>query len=132
MDGATDPIVSQRLHLQLFEDDTLTCESSITVNDNWDYRFSVLFIATHRVLNSSNSAHNNRVDRLQVTRVGQQRNRNFFTLVTVARLLHAGQSCSQMILDITSVSILVLDLILGNQTLELSHNHFHGLAHHIC
>lgn len=72
VDRAADLVVRQRLHLELLENDALSCESRITVDYDRDNSFSVTFLATHCVLLGSYSPHNNRVDRLQVTRISQQ------------------------------------------------------------
>jgi len=47
----------------LLKNDTLTRESSVTVHDDWNDSLPVLCITAQSVLLSSNSAHDNGVDR---------------------------------------------------------------------
>jgi len=77
VDGSTNLIVVERLHLQLLKDDTLTSHSSVTVHDDGNHFVSARFVAAERVLLSADAAHNHGVNSFQVGGVGQESNRNF-------------------------------------------------------
>lgn len=76
VDGATDGVVRERLHLQLLVNDTLTSHRGITVHNNGADCLPVLDCATEGMLLGACSSHNDGVDGLQVRWISEKRHGN--------------------------------------------------------
>ena len=66
VDGATDRVVVEPLHLEALINDTLTSDGSITMHNNRHHGFAVLRFATEEVLLSTATALDARVDSLEM------------------------------------------------------------------
>ena len=126
MDSAANSVILERFHLDALVDDALAGHGGITVHyDRYDL-FTVFSFSSEEVLLGAGSALHARINSFQMRGIGQKCQLDFCTRRTVT----ATESGSEMILDITSLSSRVV-FDLRCDSLELSHDDFHGLADHI-
>lgn len=125
MESSTDGVVLEILHLEALENDTLTSHSGVTVDDNRDNLLTVFLRSTQEVLLSAGSSSHDRVHSFEMRRVSQQRQFDFDTI-----FVSSLESGSKMVLDVTRSDIVFI-FMLGHDTLELSHDNFSRLAHHV-
>ena len=127
VDGATDGVVFEGLHLEALVDNTLTGDSGISVHNNRNNLLAIFVLSSEEVLLSAGTTTHTRVDSLQMRWVGHQSELNFMTRFSVA----SSESCAQMILNITCLGIDGFGTRLRRDALELSHDNLHGLANNI-
>ena len=125
VEGTTDGVVLEILHLKALVDDTLASHGGVTVDNDGDNLLAVLSLATEEVLLSASSSGDDRVDSLQVRWVSQKRQ-----LDGGAIIVSSLESSSQMIFDITRAHEFV-SLGLWGDTLELGHDDLSRLAHDV-
>ena len=128
VNGATDSVVLQLLHLEALVDDTLSGDGGITVDHDGDDLLAVLLLTTKEVLLGTSASSHTRVHSLQMRGVSHQSQLDFMACFAIS----SAESGTQMILDVTSASVDGLFTLLRLNTLELSHDDLHGLAHNVC
>ena len=76
MDGSSDCVILEVSHLKRFIYNSLSCKGSITMDQDGNQLLSVSFtsLCVFDVILSSDSAHDDRVDALQVRWVGKHLN----------------------------------------------------------
>jgi len=97
MNSASYVVVLQRLHLQGLLDHSLSGEGGVSVDLNWHHTVSVDLRSTEEMLLGASSSTDDRVDGLEMRRVGHDGNFDCLTRVSVSAL----QGCTEMVLDIT-------------------------------
>ena len=127
VDSSTDGVVLERLHLEALVDDALTSNGGITVNDNRNNLLAVFLLSTKEVLFGTATSLYTWVDSFQMRWVSHQSQLDFVTRVSVT----STESCSEMVFDITSLSIDSLRSLLWLNTLELCHDDLHRLPDNI-
>lgn len=95
VDSSADRVVWQVLHLDALVHDSLSSERSIAVNNNRNH--SIAFVVRNKVLLGASSAHYHGIDRLQVRRVGEQRDFNWNFIWAILPM----KCCTKMVLDIS-------------------------------
>ena len=126
MDSAANSVILERFHLDALVDDALAGHGGITVHyDRYDL-FTVFSFSSEEVLLGAGSALHARINSFQMRGIGQKCQLDFCARGTVT----ATESGSEMVLYITSLRSRII-LHLGSDTLELSHDDFHGLADNI-
>ena len=94
---------------------------------NWYDTVSVDLRSTKEMLLSTSSSTDDRVDSLEMRRVGH--NSNFDCLARVS--ISALQGCAEMVLNITRASESQLTFLVRTSALEFSHDLLHGLSHNV-
>ena len=126
MDSAANSVILERFHLDALVNDALTSHGGIAVHyDRYDL-FTVFSLSSEEVLFGASSALHARINSFQMRGIGQKGQLDFSARGTVT----ATESGTEMVLYITSLRSRII-LHLGSDTLELSHDDFHGLADHI-
>lgn len=126
MDSAANSVILERFHLDALVDDALASHGGIAVHyDRYDL-FTVFSFSSEEVLLGAGSALHARINSFQMRGIGQECQLDFSARGTVT----ATESGAEMVLHITSLGSAVIFNFRCN-SLELSHDDFHGLAHHI-
>mmetsp|Transcript_17393 Transcript_17393/g.15305 ORF Transcript_17393/g.15305 Transcript_17393/m.15305 type:complete len:315 (-) Transcript_17393:810-1754(-) len=112
-------IVIEVPHLEGFINDTLTSNSSITMDSNRENFFTINI--THMLLEGSSSSGNQGVDGFKMGRIGQHTQLDLLSV-----LITLGGCCTKMVLDVTSISPTFF--FNGKVLLELAQNFFVLLA----
>lgn len=123
MDGTSNSVVLKILHLHALVNNTLTSESSISMEDNRNNLGSVVVLIV--MLFSSSSSHHNRVHAFKVGGVSKDRNSQLPSIFVALSV-----SCTKMVLNISRSDVGVLSG-LRNSTLELSKNLFKRFLHNV-
>ena len=128
VNAASDSVIFKRVHLEALVYNTLSCDSSITMDNNRYDLLAIFLFTTEEMLLSSCTSLDTRVDSLQMRRVGHQSQLDF-----VARLaIGSTEGCTKMVLDVTGASVNSFVASLGSDALEFGHDDFHGLSHNVC
>lgn len=128
VDGATDAVVLQVLHLHGLVDDTLTGESGVTVNEDGHDGIKVTrgTKGLSEMVLSSNTAHDDRIDALKMRGVGENLDGQLLAIVIFSR-----EGSTQVIFDITRGVSLSGSILVGHDTLELGENGSQRLANDV-
>lgn len=128
VNATSDSVILKRVHLEALVYNTLSCDSGVTMhNDRYDL-LAIFIFATEEMLLGTGTSLDTRVDCLQMRRVSHQSQLDF-----VARLaISSTEGCAKMIFDVTSASVGSLTASIWSDTLEFSHDDFHGLSHDVC
>lgn len=102
VDGTSDGVVGERLHLELLVNDTLTGHRGITMHNDGAHCLSVLDCATERMLLSACSSHDDGVDGLQVGWIGKKCHSNLGSSAVTLNML-SSVACTQVIFNITCI-----------------------------
>lgn len=124
MNCASSLVVGQLRHLHRLVNNSLSCKSSISVNQDWCNLLS-LVSSLHEMLFSSSSSKYDWVDCLQVRWVSQKSDSQFLSIWIVS-----GVRSTKMIFDVTGVTPFKV-IMIWDFTLEFSENSLQRLVNHI-
>ena len=127
MDGSSDSVVFERLHLKAFVNDTLTGNGCISMHDNRDDFLAILLLAAEEMLLSTGAALHARIYGFQVRWVCHKGHLDFMASIPIT----PTEGRSEMIFDIACLSVSSLSSRLWLNALELGHNDFHGLPDYV-
>jgi len=127
MDGTTNCIILERLHLKALIDDTLTGDSGITVNNDGHDLLTVLLLSAQEVLFGTSAPLHARIDGFQVRWVRHQSQLDLVTRVSIT----SAEGCSKMVFNIASLCVDRLSTLLWLDALEFCHDDLHGLSDNI-
>ena len=101
MDGSSDCVVLERLHLEALVNDSLTGNGCISMHDNRDDLLAIFLLTAEEMLLSTGAALHARIDGFQVRRVRHQSHLDFVASIAIA----SAEGRTKMIFDITRISI---------------------------
>lgn len=127
MDGSTDCVVGESLHLKALVDDTLTSHGCVSVHNDGHHSLAVFVLPAQEVLLCPGTSLHAWVDGLQVRRVGHHRDFDLVARIAIS----TAESGSKMVLDVTAASIDGLISCLWSDALEFSHDNLHRFAHNV-
>ena len=131
MNCAANFVVFKVLHLEGFKNYSLARHCSVSVNNDRDHFSTFIVAASQEVLFGTSAAHYNWIHALEMRWIGQE-SYSHFDLVTGLRRLGSSQRCSQVVLNIARSCVFCGVLLVGSNTLELSHDDLQRLSDHIC